>query len=478
MPPKAEARLAVAQPGLASAAATTVVVAGQSWQLAIDLPAASMLSVGAVAVLAMSLLGAALILALGIRARRAVRNEQLATMALQRETRTVAELGPLLQSSLDLAEVLPAVAIRLSDEFALSRFAVQLHGEHGRLVDVFAVGGRPAGPEEAVVLTATTPGLPAGVPASMQLLRAGRTIGRLLLTARRPLHQPQIAALSAAADLIAVATYNVELYEREQASVRRLRELDQLKDAFLGTISHELRTPITAIAGFVRLLRDRWGQVGDDQRLEFLERVHRNTLSLGLLVDDLLDFARLERQALNAPASPVQLDEAVAAIVAQLSPVLGDRHVDVEVQSVRALANTGALERVLANLLTNANKFSPAEGRITVRVCAQATTATVEVLDEGPGIAAADRDHVFTRFYRGESNAALSTRGAGIGLSVVRELVKQMGGYVVALPNTPQGTRMVVTLAKETTVSAVSDVPIQVRRIEPVPPTVIERTGT
>ena len=455
-------------------ASLTTVVAGQPWELAVDLPPASPLSRGALAVLGISLLATTVLVTSSTLARRTLVRERAATSALERETRTVAELGPLLQSSLDLAEVLPAAAVRLSDEFGLSRLAVQLQGESGRLVDVFVLGPRGHGSQDELVVTPGTTAVPADTPASLPLQRAGRTIGRLFLTSRRPLQQAQVAALSAAADLIAVATYNVELYEREQASVRRLRELDQLKDAFLGTISHELRTPVTAIGGFVRLLRDRWHQVTDEQRLEFLDRISRNSVSLGLLVDDLLDFARLERQALNAPASPVQLDRQVADVVAQLTPILGEREVTSELEPVLALANTGALERVLANLLTNASKFSPPGLPILVRLTAQAETATLEVVDQGPGIAPEDRDHVFTRFYRGDSDAARGTRGAGIGLAVVRELVSQMGGTVSARPNDPHGTRMVVTLPRAG--ESPLELPEQARRRDPVSASVTERT--
>jgi signal transduction histidine kinase len=429
--------------------AGTVLVAGQPWELHMARTTAP-LSRGALATLAMALLGAIACLGSDVRVQRALARERMSSAALERETRTVAELGPLLQSSLDLAEVLPAVALRLADEFDLSRFSVQLVGEQGHLLEVFALGGRTHEDTQAVDIS---PGnvneLAAGEIGSLPLLRAGRTIGRLLVTGHRPLGQPQLAALSAASDLIAVATYNVELFEREQASVRRLRELDQLKDAFLSTISHELRTPLTAISGFIRLLRDRWDQLREEQRKEFLDRVHGNTLSLGLLVDDLLDFARLERQALNAPAAPMNLDQQVERTLAQLAPVLGNREVVSELQPVRAMANAGALERVLANLLTNAAKFSPPDSRIDVIVRHHPDHATLEVADQGSGIAAEDRERVFARFYRGESDAARGTRGAGIGLSVVRELVQQMGGSVTALPNTPRGTRMVVRLPLE-----------------------------
>jgi two-component system sensor histidine kinase KdpD len=145
----------------------------------------------------------------------------------------------------------------------------------------------------------------------------------------------------------------------------------------------------------------------------------------------------------------MELDQQVAKTLAQLAPVLGSREVVSQLEPVRALANAGALERVLANLLTNAAKFSPADSRIVVSVRRQRDGAVVEVADQGAGIAAEDRERVFARFYRGESDAARGTRGAGIGLSVVRELVQQMGGTVVAMPNTPCGTRMVVRLPLE-----------------------------
>lgn len=442
----------VGQQGELGRRAGTVLVGGQPWVLFMARTSGP-LSRGALGTLVVAVLGAVACLLADLRVQRALARERMSSAALERETRTVAELGPLLQSSLDLAEVLPAVALRLADEFTLSRVSVQLVGEHGDLVEVFSLGGRAAaGVAEVDISPGSVDELSAGVCGSLPLLRAGRTIGRLSVIGHRPLGQPQLAALSAASDLIAVATYNVELFEREQASVRRLRELDQLKDAFLGTISHELRTPLTAISGFIRLLRDRWDQLREDQRKEFLERVHGNTLSLGLLVDDLLDFARLERQALNAPPAPMHLDQQVAKTLAQLAPVLGNREITSELEPTRALANAGALERVLANLLTNAAKFSPPDSRIHVSVGHNGDHATVEVADQGSGIAAEDRERVFARFYRGDSDAARGTRGAGIGLSVVRELVHQMGGSVSALPNTPHGTRMVVRLPLDTDV--------------------------
>jgi signal transduction histidine kinase len=423
---------------------TTADVAGQPWQLVVTPGSRGPARPFAWPVFALAIVGAAGVLLVGIRGNRALDQAAAANDALERETRTVAELGPLLQQSLDLAEVLPAVAVRLSDEFGLDAFAVELIGEHGELVDVFAVGRRHGDGEPRIV---AADGIDAGEEVALPLLRAGRTIGRLRISPRDRLAPAQVDALRGAADLIAVATYNVELYEREQATVRRLQELDRLKDAFLGTISHELRTPITAISGFARMLNDRWEDLTEEQRRDFLRRVGRNSTSLGLLVDDLLDFARLERQALSTNPTPIALDAVVAGFVAQVIPALGDHAVDIDLApDVLAMADPRAIERVLANLLTNAAKFSPPDAPVEVSLRTEDGYAVLCVGDHGPGIAEEDRLRVFTRFYRGESHAARSTRGAGIGLAVVHELVTQMGGDIEVRGREPQGTAMVVRM--------------------------------
>jgi signal transduction histidine kinase len=420
---------------------------GQPWVLRLPVDGEPGLGGAATAVLLVGLLSAAVVLANGIRDGRLLAETLAATSALERETRAVAELGPLLQQKLDLGEVLPAVAVRLSDEFDLEHFGVELLGDRGEFVDAFAMGRRsPAGSVD-LGQAGSRETIAAGVEFAVPLLRTGRVIGRLRMTSRQPLSATQLDTLRAAADLIAVATYNVDLYEREQANVQRLTELDRLKDGFLGTISHELRTPITAIGGFVQLLRRQWTKLSDAERLEFLERVQRNTTSLGFLVDDLLDFARLDRHALGITPGPLDISGAVSAMVEQLTPLLGDHDVELDVQpGVHGIADNRALERVLANLLTNAAKFSKAHTQICVSVEGGPTWVTIGVADQGPGIAPEERSRVFQRFYRGDGDAARSTRGAGIGLSVVHELVTQMGGTIDVEGREPQGTRMVVRL--------------------------------
>ncbi len=435
-------------------------VANSTWHLRVRPPMPSGFATTTKAMAAATLLAALTALAVGWRDRTALDRLRASHDALLRETRIVAELGPILQTSLDLGEVLPAVAVRLCDEFGLVSVALELTGDEGNLVEVFSMGTRPA---DRLV--------PGAVPASelvCPLVRAGRTIGRLRAIPGTPLTESDITAIRAGAELVAVATSNVELYEREQANVRRLTELDRLKDAFLGTISHELRTPITAIRGFVQLLCERWGDFGDEDRLEFLRRIQRNSVSLGLLVDDLLDFARLERQSIVVTPIGVRLDLAAGSLVRQLTPLLGQHHLVTHIDTeVEAVADVSALDRVLANLLTNAAKFSPPASTIEVATRVADGWAELSVSDQGPGIPVEDRQRVFTRFYRGDGAVARATRGAGIGLSVVRELVVQMGGEIAVEANEPQGTRMVVRLPLSTGVTPEVVIPDQISALPP-----------
>ncbi len=433
-------------PPLAGSLRHAVVVGGEPWVLTVSPLGVPDHSAVSWLVLLLGVAGAVAVLALGGRHGRHIGRLVAERTTLERETKALAELGPLLQQSLDLGEVLPAVAVRLADEFALTRFAIQLIGDHGELVEAFSFG--TASPSSVVEVSQAVPdSAPAGVGMRLSLLRAGRVVGVMSVSSAETMGRSQLNTLVAVADLIAVATYNAELYDREQQAVRRLQELDRLKDSFLGTISHELRTPITAISGFVALLHDRWDEFTDSDRREFVGRVHRNAASLGLLVDELLDFARLERQALTVSPVPLDVDVVVGGVVSQLLPLLGEHEVVTHLEPhTTAETDAAAVERVLANLLTNAAKFSPAGTRIDVDVRRRDGHVELEVRDQGAGILPEERQRVFRRFYRGENDAARATRGAGIGLAVVRELVLQLGGTVEALPNEPRGTRMLVRL--------------------------------
>lgn len=391
---------------------------------------------------ALALAGLAVTLAVRGTSQRA----EAVAEARTREIRLIAGLGPMLQESLDVADLVPSFAVSLADEFDLDRLVVSVADDGGALQQAFAMGSR-SGPTVADV-PPPAKGIAAGAAFALPLQRAGRSVGRLELRSRSALEPSAVDALRAVADLLAAALGNAQAFAREQETVRRLQDVDQLKNDFVSTVTHELRTTVTAIAGFGDVLAQHWDQLDDQRRRDFVDRITRNSATLRLLVDGMLDFARLDRSALALSTEPVQLDAVVSAQVEQMSSLL-DRHV-VRLDAApgtTALGEPAAIERIVANLLSNAAKYAPPGTAITVEVRPDGDRALVSVTDEGPGIGAEDREHVFTRFYRGDSDAARQTRGAGVGLAVVAELVERLGATVAIESGPTGGARFVVRFA-------------------------------
>jgi signal transduction histidine kinase len=362
----------------------------------------------------------------GTVAARAIRRREEAERRADERTRQlgrIAETGGRIQQTLDLGELLPAFALGLADEFDLRHVAISLVDDEGRDVEAFATGIR-------------TGGLPTH---QLSLRRGWRHVGVLSVRPRRPLDEAEQTSLQALGDLLAVALTNARLLQREQDAAARLRELDALKNAFLGTVSHELRTSMTAIMGFGELLVDAWDEMSDDRRRELAERVRRSAGSLRHLVDDLLDFARLEQQRLRVSPRPVDLADIVRRTVDSLRSLLADHGLEVHAPDpVAAHVDPLAVERIVANLLSNAAKYSPSGTTVTVRVETVGDRARLAVADQGPGVPAAERNRIFVRFYRLDTEATLRTRGAGIGLSILRDFADRSHA-TVSVDDAPGG---------------------------------------
>ncbi|HEY2437521.1 MAG TPA: ATP-binding protein, partial [Solirubrobacteraceae bacterium] len=366
------------------------------------------------------------------------------------EVRLIADAGPLLQQSLDLGELLPDFAVQLAEQFDLDRLGIAAANEEGELVDTFSIGPAPARGRSLVDVGPTTVEVEAGQDFVIALQRTGRTVGSLRARSRRLLERPQLNSLRAVSDLLAAALGNAQLYLREQETVRRLRDLDRMKLSFLSTVSHELRTAVAAIEGFGSLLVEHWPTLSDEQRREFIDRIARNAGSLKRLVDDLLDFARLERHALTVAPRLVSLSDLVQQTVEQFASLLEQHELALDIRpDVIAFTDPDAVERILGNFLSNAAKYSPADTTITVTVEPSGSRALLSVSDQGPGIPADERTRVFTRFYRSETEATHRTRGAGIGLAIVKEFADRLNASVAVDSAEGGGARFVALFPTE-----------------------------
>jgi len=391
--------------------------------------------------------------------RREGRASRARETARAEEMRLITDAGPLLQHSLDLGELLPDFAVQLANQFELDRLGVATANEEGELVDTFSIGPAPAPSRTVMQVGATTPEVEAGQDFVIPLQRTGRTVGSLRARSRRILERPQLDSIRAVSDLLAAALGNAQLYQREQETVRRLRELDRMKLSFLSTVSHELRTAVAAIEGFGSLLVEHWPTLSDEQRREFIDRIARNAGSLKRLVDDLLDFARLERHALTVAPRLVSLSELAQQTVEQLASLLEQHHLTLAIRpDVIAFTDPDAVERILGNFLSNAAKYSPPGTTVTVTVEPYGARALLAVSDQGPGIPADERTRVFTRFYRSETEATHRTRGAGIGLAVVKEFADRMNAVVTVDSADGGGARFVALFPTEPGMLVDSDV--------------------
>jgi signal transduction histidine kinase len=369
---------------------------------------------------------AGLILGLGRRNERERRRTREEIVARSRQLQLIASTGASLQQSLDLAELLPAFAISVTDEFSLVSISIGLCDDEGRMVEVFR-HGRPG-----------RPGLE-----QVDLRRGWRTVGRLDVLPERPLDDVSRQSLQAVADLLAIAVTNSQLYEREQQAVNRLSELDALKNAFLSTVSHELRTATTAVQGFADLLSEHWHTTPDERRHEMAMRIRRQSGSLRHLVDDLLDYARLDAERLRVSPRLVNLTEIVEHITESFSPLVSSHHLVVHAEpDLHAWADPIAIERILANLLSNAGKYAPSGTTVTVSAREHGDRARLSVRDEGPGIPEAERRRVFVRFYRLDNPQTIRTHGAGIGLAILHDFADRSGAEVT-IEDAPGGGAIV-----------------------------------
>ena len=236
------------------------------------------------------------------------------------------------------------------------------------------------------------------------------------------------------------------------AANAELRRLDSLKSQFVSVAAHELRTPLSAILGYVEMLLD--GDLGHltKQQRESLETVERSASRLMAITRNLLDLTRIEAGTILLSLKSVDLGALLRAVVEEYEPELAARDHRVNLELPRdlppALCDEGRAVQIVGNLLSNAAKYTPPDGTISVRLGRdeQEGFLRVSVSDEGPGISLEDQEQLFTRFYRGESARQSGEAGTGLGLPIARALVELHGGRIWLESQPGAGSTFIVTL--------------------------------
>jgi signal transduction histidine kinase/DNA-binding response OmpR family regulator len=211
------------------------------------------------------------------------------------------------------------------------------------------------------------------------------------------------------------------------------REANRLKDEFLSTLSHELRTPLNAISGWVQLLK---AEATGSETGHGLEVIERNVNAQTKLIEDLLDLSRITSGKFRLNARPTEFRPVVEAAVETLRPAMQDKRIALRVQldahDAVVMGDPDRLQQVVWNLLSNAVKFTPAGGKIEVRLYREADRLRLSITDSGEGIDAEFLPHVFDRFRQADSTSSRRHGGLGIGLTIVQHIVNLHRGSVHA----------------------------------------------
>jgi PAS domain S-box-containing protein len=421
---------------------------------------------------------------------REITERKQAEQALQRRNTYLAasaEIGRLVTSTLDLNTIFSRTVSLLSDRFGFYFAAIYLidetgfhaalreaKGEAGEKMKAqrYTVGvgsqtmvGRVADTGQARIANDITqdsfhqpnPFLLDTESEAVIPLRVGeRKIGVIDIhsTSLNSFSEDEVSVLQSLADQVAIAIDNASSYERSQALIKELQELDQLKSQFLANMSHELRTPLNSIIGFSRvILKGIDGPVSDMQHQD-LTAIYNSGQHLLGLINDILDLARIEAGKMELNFEEVKLGEMVNSVLSTAKGLVKEKPIHLvakipaDMPTVRG--DTMRVRQVMINLLSNASKFTD-EGSITVESRVQTgpngkPEALINVIDTGPGISEDGQARLFRAFSQVDGSATRKTGGSGLGLSICANLVQLHGGRIGVTSTEGKGSTFWFTL--------------------------------
>lgn len=251
-----------------------------------------------------------------------------------------------------------------------------------------------------------------------------------------------------------------------RSMVMQLSELERLRAEFVGVASHELKTPINVMLGYLELLQEGiYGEISPKQR-EILETLTKQANSLTRLVKRLLDISRFEASGGKLDVRQVDLHKLLTTLESSFSVLAKQREISFSVNHGEGLPATvlwdeDRINEVLGNLISNAFKFTPYGGEVAITVVPDKAGVSITVQDRGAGISADQLPHIFDKFYQADNQAQAATKGTGLGLAIAKEIVEAHGGAISVESHLGQGTTFVVTLPLEP--------PLAKRRRERVP---------
>lgn len=300
--------------------------------------------------------------------------------------------------------------------------------------------------------------LPNAIPDIFWLLVTSIALGGVISTILGWALFAPIARLGKAMRCVAEGDFSVRLdTEKGLKEIRQInanfnlmaKELgatEILQTDFVSNVSHEFKTPINAIEGYATLLQG--GNAVSEEQAQYVEKILNNTRRLSNLVGNILLLSKVDNQGIQSKQTTFRLDEQIRQSIVSLEPKWVEKmtEFDVELDRVEYKGNEGLLLHVWNNLIENAIKFGPEQGLIHIRLTQREKTIIFTIEDEGPGISPETQTHIFDRFY--QSDSSRKEEGNGLGLALVKEILKVEGGSA-SVENILGGCRFTVCLRLE-----------------------------
>ena len=319
------------------------------------------------------------------------------------------------------------------------RHVIGLHTFFGVLImaEVLLISASASG---IMDLVRNTVDKSASVPDIVWLVSVGIVLGILTIIFLNRFFSGPISTLGNAVKRVAEGDFSVrlptdkgfkearEISENFNMMVKELGATEILQTDFVSNVSHEFKTPITAIEGYVTLLGDSDGTTPEQQK--YIEKILLNTNRLSTLVGNILLLSKIDNQGIQPKSSTFRLDEQIRSSIVELEPKWTEKgcELDVELDEIIHTGNENLLIHVWKNLIENAIKFGPRDGVIRITLQRTDGRTVFSVADSGKGISDEDKNHIFDRFY--QSDSSHKSEGNGLGLALVKQIVNTEGGEV------------------------------------------------
>jgi len=254
----------------------------------------------------------------------------------------------------------------------------------------------------------------------------------------------------------------VRVKERTKELARaneELKRMNEMKSEFVASVAHELRTPLTSIKGYASILATgKLGAMGTEQK-ERLERIDRHSNELAKLINDLLDIARIESGKIGMDVKEIPVSELLKNILELMSPQAEEKNIEIKLEIAKTITTIYAdpehLSRVFINLLSNALKFTPSKGKITVTIKEDKEYIQTDISDTGIGIDSEDLPKMFNEFFRADNSINREKKGTGLGLSLCKKIVEAHKGKIWLNSIPGKGATFSFTLPRKYGVSVI-----------------------